>query len=222
MISHYALYTISELSNRFAIAAGLPKGIKPTYNYTPTQSAPVVVNYDGTPTVEVMKWGLVAKGAKDTNSVFRYKTYTIPSEKILSKHSWEQAVRERRCLVPANGYFELYDNAKKQAYYIHPSADALIAFAGVYSTWDDPEGNTHGTYSILTIDTPSPTPGENSGVPIIIKREDEQRWLNTDITDAGSLYDMLRPYPADLLQMHEVSPAVHSPKQNLPSLIDPV
>ena len=81
MISRYALYDTASLSSRFQLAEGLPKGIKPHYNLSPTASAPVVINRNGSRIVRPMKWGLVANGAKDTNSVFRYKTYNIPSEK---------------------------------------------------------------------------------------------------------------------------------------------
>lgn len=219
MISCYALYTTPELSNYFNIPGGLPKGIKPHYNISPTVSAPVIVNVDGTRTIKRMKWGLIAKGAKDTNSVFRYKTYNIPSEKIFSRHSWEQAVRERRCLVPADGFYKLNGSGKKRAFYLHPKDEKPITFAGVYSSWEDPDGVTHGTFSIVTIEASSEIPEASGRMPIIIKREDEARWLDSAVDDLSSMYDMLRPYPRDLLAVHEVSPAVHSPKPNSADLI---
>lgn len=217
MISRYALYNISELSTRFGLTKGVPKGIKPNYNYSPTKEAPIIIRDEAAAIIKPMKWGLVAQGAKDTNSVFRYKTFNIPSEKILSRHSWERAVRESRCLVPANGYYELNGSGKKRASYVQPSDKELFAFAGVYGSWQDPEGTIHGTFSVITIEVP----GTTKRIPVIIRREDESRWLNPAITDASSLYDMLRLYPDELLQSHEVSPAVHSPKPNTPSLIDP-
>jgi putative SOS response-associated peptidase YedK len=220
MISRYALYDIADLSSRFHLTEGLPKGVKPHYNNSPTISAPVIISHEGTRVAKLMKWGLVAKGAKDTNSVFRYKTYNIPSENILSRHSWEQAVRERRCLVPANGFYELNGSGKKRAYYVQLKDKSLFAFAGVYSSWQDPEGTVHGTYSVITTEATSAMPDSSIRMPIIIKPEDEARWLDQTITDANSLYDMLRPYPSELLTVHEVSPAVHSPKPNQPDLID--
>ncbi|MBP7837660.1 SOS response-associated peptidase [Candidatus Saccharibacteria bacterium] len=216
MISRYALYDTSDLSDRFQLTEGLPKGIKPHYNFSPTVSAPIIINREGTHAVELMKWGLVAQGAKDTNSVFRYKTYNLPSEKILTRHSWERAVRESRCLVPANGFYELNGSGKKRAKYIQPKDKGLFAFAGVRSSWVDPEGTTHGMFSVITIESP-----ESGGrMPVVIRREDEERWLDPTIRDASSLYDMLRVYPSELLEMYEVSPAVHSPKPNQPSLIE--
>lgn len=222
MISRYALYDTAGLSNRFQLAEGLPKGIKPHYNLSPTASAPVVIHHDGGRIVRPMKWGLVANGAKDTNSVFRYKTYNIPSEKILSRHSWEHAVRERRCLVPANGFYQLNGSGKKRAFYVQPKDKGLFAFAGVHSSWQDPEGATHETFSVITTEASGAMPDSSTRMPIIIKPEDEARWLDPAVTDANSIYDMLRPYPDDLLTIQEVSPAVHSPKPDQPDLINPL
>lgn len=219
MISRYALYDIADLSNRFHITEGLPKGVKPYYNNSPTVSAPVIISHEGTPIIKQMKWGLIAKGAKDTNSVFRYKTYNVPLEKIFSRHSWELAVRESRCLVPANGFYELNGSGKKRAFYVLPNDKSLFGFAGVYSSWQDPEGVIHGTYSIITTEATSEMPDSSTRMPIIIKREDEARWLDPTITDINSLYDMLRPNSRELT-VYEVSPAVHSPKPNQPGLID--
>ena len=220
MISHYALYTIADLGKRFQLSEGLPKGIKPHYNISPTVSAPIITVNDGSRVVRSMKWGLVAKGAKDTNSVFRYKTYNIPSESVFSRHSWERAIRESRCLIPANGFYELNGSGKKQAFYVHPEDASLFAFAGVYSSWEDPDGITHGTFSMITINSSDEMPDSSTHMPIIIKPEDEARWLDPTITEANDLYDMLRPYPAGLLSIHEVSAAVHSPKPNKPELIE--
>jgi putative SOS response-associated peptidase YedK len=220
MISRYALYSIAELSNRFSITAGLPKGVKPHYNISPTISAPVIVNEQGTPTITFMNWGLLAKGAKDTNSVFRYKTYNIPSEGVLSRHSWDTAVRERRCLVPADGFYQLNGSGKKQAFYTTLKDSSLFAFAGVYNSWEDANGEVQNTYSIITTGSDDALPGVSGRLPNIISREDEARWLDPTITDAGSLYDMLRPAPVDMFETFEVSSAVHSPKPNQAGLIE--
>lgn len=225
MISRYALYEIAQLSTRFDISEGLPKGVKPHYNISPTIQAPVIVSKDGTAVVKLMKWGLVAKGAKDTNSVFRYKTYNHASESIFAKHSWELAVREKRCLVPADGFYVLNGSGKKRAFYAKPRDGVTVAFAGIYSSWQDPEGVVHGTYSIITTEATNEMPDAGVRMPVILDREDEARWLDPTITDTGSIHKMLRPNPSGLLEVFEVSPAVHSPKPNTADLmkrIEPV
>ena len=222
MISRYALYDTAQLSKHFNLTEGLPKGVKPHYNISPTLNAPVIINQEGARIIELMKWGLVADGAKDTNSVFRYKTYNVPSEKLFTKHSWEKLVRESRCLIPANGYYELYEGVKKRAYYTQSSDSSLLAFAGVYNSWHDSEGVVRGTYSIITTEADYDASRFSRRVPIIIKPGNQTRWLDPTTDDFSSIQDMLRPYPNDLLTTREVSPAVHSPKPNQPSLIDRV
>lgn len=219
MISHYTLYDTANVSSRFHIEAGLPKGVKPHYNITPTKYAPVIIGGDTAPVVTLMNWGIVAHGAKDTNSVFRYKTYNTSSERIFSRHSWEQAIRERRCLIPANGFYILNEGDEKQAYYAQPKGESLCAFAGIYSSWSDAEGSTHSSFSILTTEATTDMPDPNGRIPLIVDTKDEARWLDQAITDSSSLYSMLRPNPSDILNVYEISPDVYSPKLNQPSLI---
>lgn len=220
MISRYALYDISKLSNRFLALDGLPKGVKPHYNISPTTSAPVIVSETGVPVVKIMTWGLLPKGTKDTNSIFRYKTHIIQSEKIFSKHSWEQAVQQSRCLVPANGFYELNEGGEKRAFYAEPKDKSLLAFAGVYNSWQDEDGVAHGTFSILTTEPTRDMPDARMRMPVIIAREDEARWIDPTISDDSSIYSMLRPNSSGLLNVYEVSPVVHSPKPNQPNLIE--
>lgn len=222
MISRYALYDIAGLSKRFDITEGLPKGIRPHYNYSPTVAAPVIVNNGGTIVVERMKWGLIPNGAKDANAVFRYKTYNVPSEKVFSRHSWDIAIRERRCLVPANGFYELNGSGKKRAFYARPKNESLFAFAGIYGFWQDPDGNMYGTFSIITTEPTADMPDSRMRMPVIISRENEARWLDSTISDVNPLYDMLRPNLGGLLNVYEVGPAVHSPKPNSFTLIEPL
>lgn len=217
MISRYALYDTSELSNYYHLS-GLPKGIKPQYGISPAMNAAVIINQDGIHEVVLMKWGLMPKNAKDPNSIFRYKTHTTPSEKIFSRHSWAQAIRQRRCLVPANGFYEL-DQKNQRAFYVHANT-RFSSFAGVYSEWDDPDGVTHGTFSLITIAADAAMPASSERIPILIKRDDEDRWLDPAISDTSSLYDMLRHYPVEKLSGHEVGTAVFSSKSNSPSFID--
>jgi len=223
MTSRYTLYDTGQLEQRFTLDSGLPKGVKPHYNISPTMAASVVVNRDGVRVVEIMKWGLVAKGAKDTNSVFRYKTYNTPSEKILSKHSRETAVRQSRCLVPVNGYYEITKTeGGKRAYYVERKDRALFALAGIYSSWQDPEGTVHGTYSVLTAEASSDVSSVSGRMPLIIHQDDEAEWLDPNVSDTNSLYGMIRSYPKDSLQVHEVGLEVDSKKANKPSLIVPI
>ena len=220
MISHYTLFDISKLSNYFDVPQGVPKGVKVNYNISPTTAAPVLLSRDGVRVFELMKWGLVAKDAKNMNSVFRYKTFNIASENIFTRHSWEKAVSERRCLVPANGFYELNESGKKRAFYVHPTDGELWAYAGVYNSWADPDGTTQGTFSIITIEPEHDFPVPGYRLPVVITPEDQARWLDPAVTDLPSIYSMLRDFPTDTITSYEVVPAVHSPKANGPGAIE--
>jgi putative SOS response-associated peptidase YedK len=222
MISRYSLYTTANLLDRFSLASGLPKGVKPRYNVHPTMQAPVIINQNGQPVVQQMSWGLTPKGAKDTNSVFRYKTYNVPSEKILAKHSWATAVQHSRCLVPANGFYQLAGQGnEKKAYYVQLKDTPLFAFAGIYSSWDD-AGTMRSTYSIITSDAPDPLRHIGERMPIVLSQNEEARWLDTSVTDANALFDMLRPIKSEQLLVTEVSADIHSLKIDTPNLITPL
>ena len=119
MSSQYSLYEIDKISKRFAPESGVPKGIKPHYNISPAQSVVAIVNRDGVKQIESMKWGFIPNGARDTNSIFRYKTYNARAEAIFDKPTWSRAIREQRCLIPANGFFEWKNlETGKTPYYI--------------------------------------------------------------------------------------------------------
>ena|SRR5687768_1675927 len=222
MVSRYSLYTIADLRDRFALTSGLPKGVKPRYNIHPTLQAPVIISQNNHPEVVQMSWGLMPKGAKDTNSVFRYKTHNVPSEKILAKHSWETAVRHNRCLVPANGFYQLVgQGSEKRAYHIQLKDSPIFAFAGVYSTWSDAD-TVHSTYSIITSTVPHSLRHIGDRMPIILSRSEEARWLDASVTDANALFDMLRPISSEQLLITEVGPEIHSLKIDTPGLIKAV
>lgn len=222
MISRYSLYTTADLQDRFTLTSGLPKGIRPHYNIHPTLQAPVIVNRNDQVVVEQMGWGLTPKGTKNTNSVFRYKTYNVPSEKILAKHSWETAVRHNRCLVPANGFYQLVGQGdEKRAYYIQLKDAPLVAFAGVYSTWDD-AGVARSTYSIITSEAPHTLRHIADRMPIVLSQSEEGRWLDTSVTEANDLFDMLRPISSERMLINEVGVGIHSLKGDTSKLIAPL
>ncbi len=221
MTEHYALYGIKDLTDRFGLTDGLPKGVKLRYNISPTQSAAVIVHDDDKTELRMMKWGLVPQGAKDMSSVFRYKTFNTQSEKIFSKPARAEAVRHRRCIVPANGfYLWLAEAGSKDAYYFSSSDSPLLGLAGIYSTWTDSLGLEQQTFTMLTIEANQAVPLPFKRMPVILHAEDEKKWLNTEVSDFSSLTKMMRPYEATPLSYHQVSADIASAKVDTPRLIE--
>lgn len=223
MTTRYTLFEIENLSKRFDVADGVPKGTKRHYNISPTTSAPVVVLLDGTRAFEQKVWGLIPQNAKDTSSVFRYKTFAARSEVIFKKPSLAKAIRAQRCLVPANGFYEWrFSGGKKVPYFVTLQEQPLFAMAGIYSSWTDPEGKEHGTYAVVTIDSHSSSSHTRIPRPVILRPDEESTWLDPAVTDMGALYSMMKPYTDDVLTFTEISDQIDSTKINSADLIAPL
>lgn len=167
-----------------------------------------------------MKWGFIPNGAKNTNSVFRYKTFAARSEGIFDKPTWQAAIRTKRCLIPANGFYEWKKSAEgKNPFYIRPKDQDVFAFAGIYGSWTDPEGIEWGMYALITTNSGAESNMTPSRLPVIVHPDDEADWLNPEISDINTLYKIMRPYDPDLLEIIPVGDAVNSTKIDTPNLI---
>jgi putative SOS response-associated peptidase YedK len=222
MADRYTLFEIDKLRDRFHLINGVPAGVKKNYNISPTQLGSVIVNRDGVNVLEQMKWGFIPATAKDTNSVFRYKTFLAKSEDVFSKPSWQGAIRTSRCLIPANGFYEWQQTTDgKLPFYVRPKDQDLFSFAGIYSSWTDPAGVTWGTYAIVTTQYDR-YPKKPLQRAIILSPADEAQWLDPTISDVSTLYGIMRPSSDDMLQIHQVSPDVKNVKANNERLILPI
>lgn len=220
MTARYTLFQLDKLSDRFKVGESFPKGVKKHYNISPTQSAVVIVVRDGVRVIEMMKWGFIPTSAKNANSVFRYKTHSTKSESIFDKPTWRDAIRTQRCLVPSNGYYEWHvSSSGKKPYFIRPKDQDVFAMAGIYSSWQDPDGVTYGVYAIVTTAANNQASDIHGRMPIILRPEDEANWLDPTIADAGLLYDYMRPYTDDMLLISPVSDAVNSIKGDSPEMM---
>jgi putative SOS response-associated peptidase YedK len=223
MCGRYALFQIEQLRERFRIANNLPDGLKARYNIGPSQLEPVIVERNGAPQVEVMKWGFIPRWAKDPKSIFRYKTFNARSEGIFDKPIWKKAIRQTRCLVPANGFYEWKDTDNgKQPFFITPSVNPLFSFAGLYGRWQDQTGFEWGTYSIITTQPNKDMSPIHDRMPVILQPDDEATWLDPSVDDTGLLEHLMQPYPDTLLTINEVSRDVNTIKTDEARLITPI
>lgn len=223
MCGRYALFQVERLTERFSLANTLDGGTRPRYNIGPSQTEPVIIDRHDARTAETMKWGFVPKWAKDTSSVFRYKTFNARAEGIFEKAMWKNAIRYSRCLVPANGFYEWKQTDDgKQPYYIRPKDEELFAFAGVYGTWRDQEGVDWGTYSIITTTPNDQMAPIHDRMPVILRREDEALWLDPSNDDMDLLTSLMCPYPDGQLAVDEVSRDVNTVRIDEARLIMPL
>ncbi len=220
MCGRYVLTDTGELQTRFDIATtgGGPE-VAARYNIAPTQTLPVVTRHSPN-RLEAMRWGLIPSWAKDASIGSRL--INARAETVAEKPSFRNALRARRCLVPASGFYEWkrHGTRKIPQYITLPDAP-LFAFAGLWEQWRSPEGETVRSYTIITTEPNDLMATIHNRMPVILPREIEDDWLNGEITDAGYLQSLLRPYPADAMTAYAVSPAVSSPARDTPDLIRP-
>ncbi len=143
------------------------------------------------------------------------------AETVVEKPAYRKVFKTQRCLVVATGFFEWKQTSDgKVPYYFHRRDDELFAFAGLYDTWTDP---THGqevlSYTILTTAPNALLQPVHNRMPVILAREDEERWLNPDETEPDHLLPLLVPYPAGEMEGYVVSRLVNSPANDTPQLI---
>jgi putative SOS response-associated peptidase YedK len=201
--------------------------LKESYNVAPQSTQPVVrANVEtGEREVALMRWGLVPYWAKDAK--VGYSTVNAKSETVTTSRLFREAFERRRCLVPADGFYEWKrldpeSDKTKQPYGIRLKDGSLHAFAGIWERWQD--GTTQQlleTFSILTTEPNELTASIHSRMPVILAKRDYARWLGA--FEAGrSPVDLLRPYSAEEMVVWPVGTAVGNVRNDDASLLEPV
>jgi len=219
MCGRYSLICTDDLGNRFRVF--LPTiGCRSRFNVAPSQTMPVIVHDEQTELVP-MAWGLVPHWAK-TRSV-GHRPINARAETLTERPMFRGLIRHNRCLVPASGFYEWKkDGNHKAPYYLRLKDEALFAFAGLYDVWHDADGAAYPTYTIITTAANEVVAPIHDRMPVIIRREDEERWIASEAPSRDELGDLLGPYPADEMEAYQVSAEVNSPTIDDPSLIVPL
>jgi putative SOS response-associated peptidase YedK len=192
------------------------------HNIAPTQQVPAIRRYgDGQNHLDFLQWGLIPSWAQEKS--IGSKMINARSETVTEKPSFRQAIRYRRCLVLASGFYEWAQVEKeKQPWYIQLKDGAPMVFAGLWETWKSPEGDSIESCTILTTAANRLVEPLHDRMPVILSRDEYRTWLERHTTDPSSLKKMFQPYPADLMEKWEVSPSVNSVKNESADLVLPV
>lgn len=227
MCGRYSLYTTDKLGDRFhledADIAEITDDLKERYNIGPSQIVPAIIEDESKRRIELMRWGFLPRWAKDTKTVFKYKTFNARAEDIFNKPTWKNAIRHTRCLIPANGFYEWRASPSgKQPFFIHPKDQQLFSFAGVYGAWTDEEGNEWDTCSIVTTNPNKDMESIHDRMPVILEPADEERWLNPDNETPETIAGLMQPYPDGMLEIYPVSREVNTTRIDKDTLVLPV
>ncbi len=220
MCGRYSIFSESNiLAKHFGVFPSTEK-LAPHYNACPIQLLPIILNENNQRIVKLFKWGLVSSWAKDPS--FGNKMINARAETLQQKPAFKKLLKNRRCIIPADGFFEWRKTSlgKKPMYFFLASKNPF-AFAGLWDSWKGSDGKIINTFTIITTEPNSLLQNIHSRMPVILLPEKVAAWLD-DSSTGEKLSELLCPYPTKLMVSYSVSKEVNSPTNNHPSLIKPI
>ncbi len=195
----------------------------PRYNVAPSQDVPVVRQDAARParSLSLIRWGLIPSWSKDAKA--GYKMINARAETVADMPAFRDPFRSRRCLVPADGFYEWTKQGKQKSPFCFSMADdSVFAFAGIWDRWRDPNKMNPDkewieTCSIITTSANALLSGIPDRMPVILKRDDYDLWLDPGFKKVDALRDLLKPFPADAMRHYRVSTRVNSVKNDDPA-----
>jgi putative SOS response-associated peptidase YedK len=219
MCGRYAITSAPEAIRRLFGYDEQPN-FPPRYNVAPTQPVPIVRHLEGQRRFALVRWGLIPSWVKDP------KSFSLiingRGESALDKPAFRNAMRRRRCLFPADGFYEWKrDGDRKTPFYIHQASGQPMAFAGLWEAWMGPNGEEMESATIVTTRANRALSGLHDRMPVIVAPDAFAFWLDP-MVDADTAAALIAPAPDGVLAMHEVSSAVNRHANDGPGLIAPV
>ncbi|MCD0448134.1 SOS response-associated peptidase [Actinocorallia sp. API 0066] len=203
--------------------------LQPDYNAAPTKDVPAVLvrppHGADTPeeavrTLRMVRWGLVPSWAKDLS--IGNRMINARAETLAEKPAFRRAFARRRCLLPADGYYEWYkgEDGKKQPFFIHPKNGELLPMAGLYELWKSPEDAWVWTCTVITAQAADELGHIHDRMPMTVT--DPDTWLDPSLTDTSAAASLLVPAAARGLEAYPVTKAVGNVRNNGPHLVAPL
>lgn len=220
MCGRYTLTKPNKIAERFDTE---PTAIdlSPNFNAAPTQTMPVVRAEEEGNVIELMKWGLVPPWSKDGKMSF--STINARAEGLEDKPTYRVPFRRKRCIIPADGFYEWKKtDGSKQPYYFELTDHELLAFAGLWDSWRGANGEELHTYTIVTTQANELMAPIHDRMPVILEKQYEEPWLDTNIEDVHLLHTFLKPYDSSKMSSFRVSKEVNVVKTNNATLVEPM
>lgn len=235
--------TDKDIAKAFDVAETVGDQLAPDWNVAPTRQVRAVLERTPSGTddgsgdepeqaepvrqLRSLRWGLIPSWAKDRK--IGNRLVNARAETITDKPSFKAAAARRRCLLPADGYYEWekLEDGTKQPYFLH-RGDSLLAFAGLYELWPDPEKTEDDpdrwlwTCTVLTTTAPDALGHIHERSPVLLTPELARDWLDPALTDRDRVRELLAAVPEPRLEPTAVSTAVNSVRNNGPRLVKPL
>lgn len=209
----------------FMVDERVDDDVAPSYNVAPSQAVRAVVEHDDKRWLTAFRWGLVLHWADDPK--IGNKLINARAESAPDKPAFRDAVRRRRCVIPADGFYEWQrrDDGAKVPHFVHRADDEPMAFAGLWAVWHHPEGGEGArlhTCAIVTTEAGPDVRELHSRQPVVLGSDAWDAWLDRDLRDPEAVRALLAGSPAGTLRAYPVSTRVNTPANDDPSLLEPV
>jgi putative SOS response-associated peptidase YedK len=219
MCGRYAITTAPEAIRQLFGYLEQPN-FPPRYNVAPTQPVPIVRMVEGRRQIALVRWGLIPAWVKDP------RTFSLVinarGESVLEKPAFRNAMKRRRCLFPADGFFEWRrDGERKQPYFVRLKSGGPLAFAGLWESWMGPNGEEQETAAIVTTTASRSIAHIHDRMPVIVPPEAFDFWLDPNV-DAEMATSVIQPAKDALIEAYEVSSAVNRTANDMPMLVEPL
>ncbi|NJP07314.1 MAG: SOS response-associated peptidase [Chloroflexaceae bacterium] len=220
MCGRFTLRTpASDLAQRFELDA-LPE-IPPRYNIAPTQPVMTIRSTPEERSASLLRWGLIPSWARDTSMSSRM--INARSETVHQKPAFRKAFAQRRCLIIADGFFEWQGQGRqKQPFSIALHSGEAFAFAGLWETWQAPDGSVLESCTILTTEPNERIKPIHDRMPVILDPDAYACWLDPAEHKPQRLLPLLQPYPADAMDVYPVHPYVNNTRHQDARCIAPM
>ncbi len=213
MCGRFRLTRVDKLAESFGIE---PEDDRvPRYNIAPTQNVAVIRQHAEVPKRfgSQIRWGLIPSWAKDAS--IGYKMINARAETVATKPSFRDALKKRRCLIPADGFYEWQKNGTTKTPFCFTMADdSAFAFAGLWEQWKSPAGQLVETCSIITTTPNALCADVHDRMPVILFEDTYDLWLDPGNQKTDAVCDLLKPFDAKLMRRYEVSSRVNLVKNN--------
>lgn len=221
MCGRFALISDSSTLQQTFNLTDVPERLLPRFNIAPSQPVAVITNA-APQEITFFRWGLIPFWAKDAS--IGASLINARAETAAEKPAFRSAFKRRRCLIPADGFFEWRknDRGKKVPLFIHLRDRHPFALAGLWEVWFSPEGDEVRTCTILTTTPNSFMQPIHNRMPVILLPEHYAAWLVPDEQSPERLMPLLRPYDSAEMAAHPVSSLVNNPRNDTPECIEPV
>ena len=198
-----------------------PEKFAPRFNIAPTQPILAIPN-DEKFTADFFIWGLIPMWAKDPS--IGNRLINARAETLAEKPSFRGSLKYKRCLILADGFYEWKSSDGKKSktpFFIHMKDRKPFAFAGLWDSWNSPEGSQLKTCTIITTEPNELMSLLHNRMPVILHPRDYDKWLDPSSQTPDQLIPLLKPFPAEMMDAYPVTPLVNKPANDTPELVVP-